>query len=756
MKRVFVLFAVFFLMAACAAAEGQVFTMEQTAGSHAGGPDGDLLYTYLLRQAGTAGGPRRASAASSAGSRLTGTERQIYDILKAGIADVAAGRRTSTVFKILPEDLGLEGRMWTAEELGVSELVSGEDLSSEAKEALNKKLYDLNRLTDALLSDCPYELYWHDKTAVDAVGVSTGYTVSGSGGVYTEIGLTDITFTYKVADEYTYGGNPAETDAGKIGSAQTAAATARAIVNRYAGADRTDFEKLTAYKDEICALTDYNDSAAGNDTTPYGNPWQLVWVFDGDEDTRVVCEGYSKAFQFLCDLSSFNSGSVECYSVTGVMSGATGEGRHMWNVVTMDDGKSYLADVTNCDGGSVGEPDQLFLKGVTFVSSYVQFRREIPGQSTVSYAYSDDTLALWPEHMLTVSTEDYYPASPAETVVAIGIAVPPAKTAYTHGEHFDPAGMTVNRVFGDGHTEPAEDFEISYQADGQTALRKGDTAVTVSASGFTAEQPVTVSAGTLTLEGLTALPREYRPGDTAVALQGGTLTGVRNGDEVTVQIPATASVGTADAGEDKPVTLPEIALTGAQADCYILTLPALTVTIRPASLSGAEMVWSGGILSVSLNGAVLEETRDYTAAGGVYADAQHLKMVITAAEGGNYTGTAELLYAPQLPEVPAEETAVLPADTLQLSANAFAGTPFAAVDLSSTRCTGIGPKAFAGCGRLKLVRLPEAEVQSATDAFEGCSEGLILLVPEGAAFTVAGGADPYGWAQEHRLFVLTD
>lgn len=30
---------------------------------------------------------------------------------------------------------------------------------------------------------------------------------------------------------------------------------------------------------------------------------ELIWVFDGDSSTNVVCEGYAKAFQYLCDLS---------------------------------------------------------------------------------------------------------------------------------------------------------------------------------------------------------------------------------------------------------------------------------------------------------------------------------------------------------------------------------------------------------------------------------------------------------------------
>ena len=61
---------------------------------------------------------------------------------------------------------------------------------------------------------------------------------------------------------------------------------------------------------------------------------------------KCVCEGYAKAFQLLCDLTTFNN-NIACYTVSGVMTGATGAGNHMWNVVHMDDENSYLVDVTN-------------------------------------------------------------------------------------------------------------------------------------------------------------------------------------------------------------------------------------------------------------------------------------------------------------------------------------------------------------------------------------------------------------------------
>ena len=63
----------------------------------------------------------------------------------------------------------------------------------------------------------------------------------------------------------------------------------------------------------------YDQSSAGGGAS-YGDPWQLVYVFDGDPSTNVVCEGYAKAFQYLCDLTRFD-GDVTCRTVSGTMNG---------------------------------------------------------------------------------------------------------------------------------------------------------------------------------------------------------------------------------------------------------------------------------------------------------------------------------------------------------------------------------------------------------------------------------------------------
>ena len=67
MRRLLALIAVCLLLPACLSAEERIVPVKQTAESSVSLPDGDLFYTYLLRQAkGAAGGPRRAKAATRA------------------------------------------------------------------------------------------------------------------------------------------------------------------------------------------------------------------------------------------------------------------------------------------------------------------------------------------------------------------------------------------------------------------------------------------------------------------------------------------------------------------------------------------------------------------------------------------------------------------------------------------------------------------------------------------------------------------
>ena len=156
------------------------------------------------------------------------------------------------------------------------------------------------------------------------------------------------------------------------------------------------------FAQKLRELSGYNDEAASSSWTGgYGNPWQIIYLFDGDPETKVVCEGFSKGFQYLCDyyteLFRFKDEETYSYIVTGTMSG----GGHMWNMVHYN-GENYMVDITNCS--SLGTYNYLFLAGYSsgaYDTGY-ELRR---GTQSFTYKYDDNTKAYYPADYLTLSKQ---------------------------------------------------------------------------------------------------------------------------------------------------------------------------------------------------------------------------------------------------------------------------------------------------------------------------------------------------------------
>ena len=374
-------------------------------------PDNDELFAGYVQQQMYDGMGDGVSTFGNFGERaLSGLNLEIYRILKAEIAKVASGERQSTVFEIPITDLSLQTE-WTAQELNIT---SSEEIDQAVAALLASEGYDSAALFDCLITDCPYELYWFDKTQSHSSspgGVS--YTLDSQENLLS-IRLTGpFSFRLVVADAYK-GDTDYEANTTKTSATQTAVAKAQEIVSSNAG--KSDYDKLVAYKNAICDLVSYNHAAADDDTTPYGDPWQLIYVFDGDTSTNVVCEGYAKAFQYLCDLTTW-TGSVACYTVTGTMSGGTGSGGHMWNIVTIG-GNNYLVDVTNCDDGTIGAPDNLFLAGGLTGSYNTEYVYTASSGTPVTYVYASDQRSMYGADILTLADADYTPSA-AEPSVSI-------------------------------------------------------------------------------------------------------------------------------------------------------------------------------------------------------------------------------------------------------------------------------------------------------------------------------------------------
>lgn len=330
------------------------------------------------------GGNSVSLLGEGARGQLNSLAQPLYDFLKEDLLRVAAGETESTFFTVNADQITAWGGT-TAYEVS----------SAENALACFMQEFEVEKVVNALLHDCPYELYWFDKVS----GVTESASFSLVSGGYA---IKTVTFKFAVVSDLQpedYSAADPSIDISAAASAGEAAENAREIVD--ACAELSDYEMLIAYKDKICELVSYEKAASNGHFSTDADPWQLLYVFDGDDATNVVCEGYSKAFQYLCDMSVFR-GDVSCVTVTGRLP----SGGHMWNIVTIG-GENYLADVTNSDAAMMGQDGGLFLAGTETgsIAAGYTFRGTL-------FTYDEDTLSLWgteEDSVLKIAQTGYLP-----------------------------------------------------------------------------------------------------------------------------------------------------------------------------------------------------------------------------------------------------------------------------------------------------------------------------------------------------------
>ena len=363
----------------------------------------------------------RSNATTYARDKLSRQEQVIYDTLKPLLAQVAEGSRTSTEFDVpLSTLLGLTritGQALTGEVLSNPLTDDEKARITAAWKALYT--YSLNNVTNALWFDCTYELYWLDRydNPIRAIKPEVMYRYSAELGDWELYTADDASVSFRFPVLAQYQGDTYTVDSGSIDLAKLARRNAQAIVEQYAGC--SDYAKLAGYVTAICRLVRYDDEAATpqwQDANPQiQDPWKLIWAFDGDSSTNVVCEGYAQAYQYLCELTSFD-GDIHCRLVTGNVSGT----EHSWNLVRMDDGKNYLVDVTYMDGDWDDSDDdlacwigenrgRLFLCGGSGSVSdgYAIVNRK--GGKEDRRSYRNDTLDIYPDAALALAPQRYTP-----------------------------------------------------------------------------------------------------------------------------------------------------------------------------------------------------------------------------------------------------------------------------------------------------------------------------------------------------------
>lgn len=270
--------------------------------------------------------------------------------------------------------------------------------SDEIQRKLKEKLVsiiNIRMVLNRIYYDCPYAMYWNFNGYYT---IDVNYKKDKK---YYFLNSMDISFIvgkgYRaISREILFDNTMLDPTCMK--TAARSINNAKKIVKKYA--KKSDYAKLRAYFNEVKKLTRYDDYITNTYDHEYTYPWNYTSVLDGNMNTNSVCTGYSEAFKMLCDLSKFKSQKIKVYIMRGTLKLNDGsEILHEWNVITMPDGKNYVADLTNCDEGYLAAPDLMFpgktglspisndaLKGPTY---------QINDQTTFEYEPEDLAIQLY-------------------------------------------------------------------------------------------------------------------------------------------------------------------------------------------------------------------------------------------------------------------------------------------------------------------------------------------------------------------------
>lgn len=428
--------------------ECEVFVPNHTVPEDDGYTEAELLEGYFFSVSGLY--EDNSSPFLAPRPALPGELSSVYNEVKPMVKQVADGTRASTIFEI--------PGTWTKtkSEWGITGAVTSEGtLTAEASAAI-EAAFNLDALMQRMLSEMPYELYWFDKTE----GIGMSYRISLSGENLTVKNLRLSMYISQAYAKINEGGatyDPLTANTAKTSAAKRAAENATQVVA--ANTAKSDHEKLKAYLDYIKAAVSYNNEAANNNATPYGDPWQIIYVFDNDPSTNVVCEGYAKAFKHLCDLSSFSESDLFCSLVTGTMTVGTSAGPHMWNIVTIGS-RNYLVDVTNCDADTVGAPDKLFLCGAAENVPSKKYTATA-GSRSIVYEYDADTLSDYASSDLKLEEMPYSPTSVSGLTVS--------GTIRSYGSASESITVTLVPIGGSPLVKSVSGSNVTYSFTGVSA-----------------------------------------------------------------------------------------------------------------------------------------------------------------------------------------------------------------------------------------------------------------------------------------------
>ena len=237
------------------------------------------------------------------------------------------------------------------------------------------------------------------------------------------------------------------------------------------------------------------------------------------------------------------------------------------------------------------------------------------------------------------------------------------------------------------------------------------------AGNYTLSQPTLTASITpagLTISGLAASSKVY-DGTTVATITGTPVTtGVIGSDAVSVSVTATGAFGEKAVGNNKPVTVSSLTLSGTDAGNYTLSVPLLSASITPAPLTvtgvtAANKVYDGttsatiNTAGATLHGVLAGDTGDVTlvasGASGAFADKAVGNNKPVTVSGLSLGGSAAGNYTLTQPTLTANITpAGLAISGLAASSRVYDGTTVATITGTPVATGVIGSDAVALSG----------------------------------------------------------
>ncbi len=193
-----------------------------------------------------------------------------------------------------------------------------------------------------------------------------------------------------------------------------------AEVAKYTTTGVFDYDLVKGFHDRMINNTRYDHDAVG-EPSDEESAYDITGVF---LDSMAVCQGYSMAMKYLCDIAG-----IPCINISG--DAYNGQSptpqKHMWNYIMMGDGEWYCLDATwddptTSDGSDVLRYDYFLVGANTNIDGMKFIESHVPVYDGVVSSFGSRIPALDAESPNTLSSSDYRirPGSEGQIVYDLG------------------------------------------------------------------------------------------------------------------------------------------------------------------------------------------------------------------------------------------------------------------------------------------------------------------------------------------------